>query len=321
MREKAKILNLNIAEGKRIIAIADVHGELSLFKNLLDKVNFFDRDVLILVGDLYFKGSQPHETLKFCMELSKQENVYVLRGNCDWGGDDYISENERIWLENLPHIIETQNYTFVHAGLENENIHNQDAMKCMKTQNFMNVSQGFDKWVIVGHWPVSNYHTKIPNHNPLINEEKKIISIDGGNVIAPDGQLNAFIIENGKFSSCYVDKFILTKLDFQQAESGGTLNISYVDNDVEVLETNGELRTIKHLSTGKILTVPTTALYYSPDGKPLISDMATDYHLPHQTNDDIGVVAEFDDRIFAKKNGICGWIKKEQFPQNGCELK
>ena len=308
--EKAKILTLNLPVAKRIIAIADVHGELTLFKKLLDKVSFCDDDVLILVGDLYLKGSQPHATLKFCMELSEQENVYILRGNCDWGGDDYISDNERIWLENLPHIIDTPTYTFVHAGLESGNIHNQDAMACMKTQNFMNISKGFDKWIIVGHWPVSNYNTKIPTHNPLINEEKKIISIDGGNVVAPDGQLNAFIIENTSFSSCYVDKFPLTKLDLQQAESGGTLNISYVDNEVEILETSGELRTIKHLSTGKILTAPTAAFYYKHVGNLCVSDMATDYHLSYQAGEVIGVVAEFEDRIFAKKNGICGWIRK-----------
>jgi len=308
--DKAKILTVNIPTHKRIIAIADIHGELTLFKSLLDKVNFSDEDVLILVGDLYLKGSQCHETLKFCMKLSKQENVYVLRGNCDWGMDDYISESERMWLENLPHIIETPNHTFVHAGLAKGDLCNQEATTCMKTQNFMNISAEFDKWVIVGHWPVSNYHTKIPEHNPLINGDKKIISIDGGNVIAPDGQLNALIIENGHFSSCYVDPFPLAKFDVHQFESGGTINISYMDNDIEILETNGGLRKVKHLSTGKILTVPLVAFYQNHAGEPCISDMATDYHLPYQAGDEVGVIAEFEDRIFAKKDGICGWIRK-----------
>ncbi|MBJ7988242.1 serine/threonine protein phosphatase, partial [Bacillus cereus] len=68
-----------------------------------------------------------------------------------------------------------------------------------------------DKYVIVGHWPVVNYSEEAPSNNPVIDKNKKIIAIDGGNAIKEAGQLNAFIIHrdvlNDTFSYTYVDHF------------------------------------------------------------------------------------------------------------------
>ena len=64
-----------------------------------------------------------------------------------------------------------------------------------------------DKLVIVGHWPTVNYRTRVEtSHMPLIDKEKKIISLDGGNQIKKDGQLNALIIHASNFSTYFVDE-------------------------------------------------------------------------------------------------------------------
>jgi predicted MPP superfamily phosphohydrolase len=102
--------------GKRIICISDVHGELDLFKRLLEKVEYIADDILILPGDLYTKGTQCHETLKFLIALDQNPNVHMLRGNCDWV-EDYLSPQEARWLEDLPDIIDAGTYIFVHSGL------------------------------------------------------------------------------------------------------------------------------------------------------------------------------------------------------------
>lgn len=311
MSKQVKIAYVNVPETGRLIVIGDIHGEGELFERLLEKVAFCEMDTLIILGDLYLKGRAPQKTLAYCMALSECENVHVLRGNCDWGGDDFITARELAWLEDLPHIIETELYTFVHSGLTSADLESQDPQVCIRYQNFMNVSVGFDKWVIVGHWPVSNYHLDIPNHNPFINREKKIISIDGGMVIAPDGQLNALIIENGEFSYDYVDEFPVTRFDFDQVQFGGTINVSFVDNKFQMLERRDDLCTILHLSSGKTLTVPTSAFYTNGENELCISDMATDYHMPYTAGEEVQIVAEFDDRLFVKKHGICGWLLKE----------
>ena len=58
----------------------------------------------------------------------------------------------------------------------------------------------FSKYVIVGHWPTANYGKEKGCCNPIINKEQNIISIDGGNMIKSEGQLNALIINGDKFS-------------------------------------------------------------------------------------------------------------------------
>ena len=69
--------------GRRIVAISDVHGSLSLLKALLHKVELKPDDLLILVGDLTEKGEKSLETLRFVMELRKTIEVHAVIGNVD----------------------------------------------------------------------------------------------------------------------------------------------------------------------------------------------------------------------------------------------
>lgn len=65
---------------KRIIVISDIHGNLSLFKDLLAEVHYSTNDILILAGDLIDKGNASLDCVRFVMSLC---NVYPLMGNCD----------------------------------------------------------------------------------------------------------------------------------------------------------------------------------------------------------------------------------------------
>jgi protein phosphatase len=296
----------------RVICVSDIHGELDLFVRLLEKVGFGEDDVLVLVGDLYTKGTQCRETLRYMMELSERPNVHMLRGNADWLQDDLTAE-EVAWLEALPHIIETDEYIFVHGGLTTDNLQEQTARACMKNDNFLEKSPPRSgKWQVVGHWPVGMYHHGFPDANPIVSHEKRVIAIDGGNIIKSEGQLNAFIIENGEFSHTHVDKLPLFTVPRTQPESGGTLHITWLDRFVEKIEDKTlpeGLTRVRHLATGRELTVPTSRFYTDPDGRLGVCNCATDYHLPVTEGEVVGLVQSFPDRVFAKKNGIGGWIK------------
>lgn len=61
----------------------------------------------------------------------------------------------------------------------------------LKNDNFINQGKHFDKYVVVGHWPVCLYRSDIESSAPYISEEQKIIAIDGGCGIKRDDQLNA----------------------------------------------------------------------------------------------------------------------------------
>lgn len=69
---------------KRIIAISDIHADLNLFQKLLKKVRYDEKDdYLFIVGDFLEKNTNNLEMLHYIMELSKKENCFVLKGNCD----------------------------------------------------------------------------------------------------------------------------------------------------------------------------------------------------------------------------------------------
>ena len=98
------------------------------------------------------------------------------------------------FLDSLPHVISTEHYVFVHGGIPEGEPESWDGWYCMKNDNFLGQGRSFKKWIIVGHWPVMLYGTDTVCANPIIERERRIISIDGGCVLKDDGQLNALII-------------------------------------------------------------------------------------------------------------------------------
>lgn len=98
------------------------------------------------------------------------------------------------FLDSLPHVIDAGRYVFVHGGLPEGEPESWDGWSCMKNDNFLGQGRSFDRWVIVGHWPVMLYGADTVCANPIIERERRIISIDGGCVLKDDGQLNALII-------------------------------------------------------------------------------------------------------------------------------
>ena len=298
---------LTLQKDKRIICISDIHGNLSLFKKLLAKINYSKQDVLILIGDIYTKGNQCHETLKYIINLSKNENVHVMRGNCDWL-DYYLLLSEKKWLNSLPHIIETDDYIFVHGGIDTFDFDNIDAMAYMKYDNFMDEEKDFDKFVITGHTPTVNYNHEIPCHNPIIHHEKHIISIDGGNVIVKSGQLNAFIIDENKFSYVSVDELPSVKILKDQSASSSSLNITWHDRKIELIKYGKEFSKYKHLSTNTTITLPTSYVWIDRNGDLCGANEGTNYFLEVAYGEFVSLVATFSDRILAKKDGVVGWV-------------
>lgn len=78
-----RILRPDLPEGRRILAVSDIHGNPDYFRGLLDKCGFCGDDILIIDGDFLEKGPKCLETLRFVMELCRQGNTYAVCGNCD----------------------------------------------------------------------------------------------------------------------------------------------------------------------------------------------------------------------------------------------
>ncbi len=89
---------------RRTFVTSDIHGSLDLFKALLEKLEYRPKkDTLVVIGDLVQKGRQNLDTVRFAMELSRQENVFILMGNNDLfaleGPDDEILKHGSYFRE------------------------------------------------------------------------------------------------------------------------------------------------------------------------------------------------------------------------------
>jgi len=352
----AKVKKISLPKNKRIIAISDIHGNLNLFKRILEKVSYTEQDILVLVGDLIEKGNMSLKTLRYVIELSKKNEVYIVSGNCDtiWEDIKYeiddnnllrymlvrknsilnemcselsieVNENSDIkyikkkimenfsyeihWLEQLPHIIETENLIFAHAGITSEDLEEQDASIVMKNDAFLEQGLVFSKYVVVGHWPTANYGTDKGCCNPIIRENQKIISIDGGNIIKMGGQLNALIINDidaPNITYAAIDDLPKGLIIENQSANSNTIQISWMDNAVELLEEDMEFSLCRHVSSNHKLWIKNTNLFKTKDG--MCSYDCTDYFLPLLKGDIVSIIEKSNNQTLVKKDGTIGWV-------------
>lgn len=358
-KDKAKVEYLN-TEGRRLIAVSDIHANLPFFKALLEKIDFCENDVLVLCGDFLEKGEHSLDTLRYIMELRDSCDVHPLCGNCDEWQDviepdfplehlkrylmfrksgliwDMLSEcgytpteeldiaplmpiiaeryrAEFDFLSALPHIIETPHYTFVHGGIKPDvPLNEQTAGECMKFDDFMGQGYGFEKWVIVGHWPVMLYRRDRVCAAPIIDTEHRIISIDGGCVLKDDGQLNALIIpfEGSKdFKWQAYDAFPTATVTKPQKEGDRSYYICWGDNKVQVLCRGEEFSRCRHIRTGYEMDILTKYLY--GDGEETECNDCTDFVLGLSEGDTVSVVEKTSRGSFVKHKGCSGWYYGE----------
>ena len=356
-REKLQIVKLD-TEGRRIIAVSDIHANLPYFKGLLNKLKFCDDDILIIDGDFLERGKYSLETLRFIMSLQSHGNCITLCGNCDTWADALDNEraywapritNYMVWrgsglmwdmltalgvkitpdldfekyipaleehykpelafLRAMPHCVETPHYIFVHGGVKpGIPLEDQIGGECMKFDHFMTYGYTFDKWVIVGHWPVMLY---LPDHvcaNPIIDREHHVISIDGGCSLKDDGQLNGLIIPHEgstDFTFEAFDRFPIRRVKSDQQGGGKSYYIRWGDNDVQVLRRGQEFSLVRHVCTGYEMEVLTKYLY-SDDEFCKIND-STDLVLPLKAGDEVSVVEETSRGYLVKHHGTSGW--------------
>lgn len=359
VRMRATVKYLSLPQGRRILAVSDIHGNLPYFRGLLERVGFCADDTLLILGDIVEKGTQSLETLRYVMELCESENVHALRGNCDgWHGIAEISDpqakthikryvlkkpssllsqmcaearfplNEETdpdemkaallarfpeefrFLRELPIIIETEHYTFVHGGLPEGPLEKLDAIRCMKNDDYMNQGRRLEKWCVVGHWPVVLYGGDITCANPIVDRDSKIISIDGGCVLKDDGQLNALIIPydgSEDFTWDYYDPFPTMRVKSAQRASERSYYIRYGDSRVRVLERGEEFSLCEHLRTGYRMEILTKYLY--GEGKTCNCNDSTDYELPLEPGDEVSVIEETSRGYLVKHKGVSGWYR------------
>ena len=216
---------------------------------------------------------------------------------------------EWAWLRAMPTVLETEHLVFVHGGVPSlERMEELDRWKCMKNDDFLGQGHSFDKWVIVGHWPVTLYNPRIPSSAPLLLRDRKIISIDGACVLKVDGQLNALLLpseESEDFAWTAWDGLPVSRALDSQRASTDSLNIRWGRSALRLLEKGEELSLCRHLETGRELYILNEYLRQGPDG--LECEDSTDYRLPVSPGDLLTVVRKTKCGFLCKKEGTTGW--------------
>lgn len=353
----ARVQDLTPEEGRRILVISDIHGNLPYLKGVLQQVGFCPNDILIIDGDYMEKGPDSLGTLRYLMDLVEQGNTYVINGNCDdWQrfffNDPHAEQSiikylqhfhygiiyemlrdygidpesvtelgsvrdriyaayQREWdfIVSRPHAIETPHYVFTHAGMHPDRpLREHTAGQIDKFDNFLSAGYSFPKWVIVGHWPVVLYGTDIVCASPIIERERRIISLDGGCVLKDDGQLNCLIIPfegSEDFTWEAYDSFPTRYAIDPQEEGPRSYYIRWGDSQVRVLERGPEFSRCRHIRTGYEMDILTKYLFTN-EQETGCND-CSDYILPLRAGDAVKVIEETSRGYYVKHNGTSGW--------------
>ena len=238
--------------------------------------------------------------------LNCKEDVLQAKGDIL----DHFRE-ELDFLASLPTVLETDNYVFVHGGLKKQAVADNalcGVFELTKYDAFADRTPFvFDKWVVVGHWPVALYGERIQQYKPVKNYEKRILSIDGGCGIKEEGQLNLLILPH---IGCSVEEIThlsyddLPKVKALETQEGDedSLFISWITRHVEVLEKGEEFTYVRHLHSGRELWVPNVYFYKETECLDY-----SDHLLPVEAGEVLSLSRRTSKGCIVKKNGVVGW--------------
>ena len=215
------------------------------------------------------------------------------------------------FIASLPTILETQRMIFVHGGVPHERLEElegTDAFPLLKFDDFYNAGLFFQKYVAVGHWPAVLYSKTYPVYDPLIDRERRIISLDGACGVKYEGQLNMLALPHvgsEEFSLYTWDHLpTVTALDGQAPSPAKDARyIRWNDHAIQMVRRGEEMSRI--LYHGQPMDVPTQYVFYH-DGVLSCSD-TTDYTLPVSPGDHLRLILQLSHGCYVKKDGISGW--------------
>lgn len=228
--------------------------------------------------------------------------------------DHYAKEYH--YINTLPVIAFIDDTIFVHGGYDPSIDIENDENRLLKFDAFNERSGVQDSRVVVGHWPTANMRKNRNSNAPFFNDEKHIISIDGGLGVKYSGELNALLIKKKEGTThisyrqenTFKPARIKKSHRFPQEEK---FFINYPDFDIEVIEKGNQMTLCRHLESGKQLSIFNTLLDYS-DSKVQVITTYINHFLNLNVGDEVEVCRVYEDCALVKHNDELGWILKSQ---------
>ncbi|MBR3617918.1 MAG: hypothetical protein IKN46_04510 [Acholeplasmatales bacterium] len=209
----------------------------------------------------------------------------------------------------------------VHGGIDDINNIPEYSISMLKYDNFYELSKPQEKLMIVGHYPTRNYRGDISCVNPIFDFKKKIISIDGGNHIVKGGQINFVYLESldsMKFGYVWVDHYPkeVIKYDVDYDNPSTLVNLTFGDNEVEIIDQDLDFYLVRHLKTNSKMWVHTSFIYQDKENKKLYAYDASNNFLSVRKGDEVSVVIKANPYSVIKRNGYIGLIDTKYLDEN-----
>lgn len=159
-------------------------------------------------------------------------------------------EKELDFMKNLPLAIETKDFIFIHAGIENRpDWQNTEEKFALTEPWFFEKEHQAAKTVICGHYPTYNYKAANNTDLPITDKKKRIICIDGGASTKWAGQLNALIInyKNGEYSfeTVFQPMGEEMRVKFSVTSSCKPIYLNWENQDLSVIEEQDDFLYVK----------------------------------------------------------------------------
>lgn len=74
-------------------AVSDIHGKYELFKKLLEKINFSEKDTLYILGDIVDGMKENAKDIEIFKYIMKRPNIKMLIGNHEDELLEYLNDN------------------------------------------------------------------------------------------------------------------------------------------------------------------------------------------------------------------------------------
>ena len=219
-----------------------------------------------------------------------------------------LYEREIAFVCAMPHILETERFVFAHAQILPGPLEEMKPVDVIKADAFLEKGFSFDKYVVVGHWPVTRYDLTKRDTNPIINRQRRIISMNGGISEQRDGQLNALVIPNSgadDFEIFREDSLPKGKILNSQMIGENAHTLTAPNNEVIPLRRTDDFVYCKQDMTDRNFWGPADFLHQK-DGTWYSEDI-TDYQIPVTYGDIVSIVAKTSRGYYIKKDGITGW--------------
>lgn len=203
---------------------------------------------------------RPHNTY---VEMAKELGIDSFEADCEQKrqrvNEKFKSELD--FMTKLPLAIETRDFIFIHAGIENRpDWRNTEEKFALTTPWYMEHSHQSEKTVICGHYPTYNYKAANNTGLPVIDKEKRIIDIDGGASTKYAGQLNAFIINytDGHYSHETVFQPIGEEMTVKRAVDSGCeyVYLNWERQDLTVIDRKEDFILVRINQTGESGLIP-----------------------------------------------------------------